>query len=334
MPTPIGKTTHNAKIGDTDFISLFESVGPAALARRLGYKSVRPVFGRRERLEEKIGRKIVAPKDTKALLREVGIENPARLHLKITDGEVLIGSDAHYWPGEASTAHRAFVKFCRDRKQKLRAVVMNGDELDGASISRHAPIGWEKRPALIEELDCVKDRLGEVEKIIGGACPLYWPLGNHDARLSTRLATMVPEYARVHGTQLKDHFPLWRPCWSLFINDDVVIKHRIRGGIHATRNNALVSGRTVVTGHLHSLKVTPLTDYNGTRWGVDCGTLLEPGIGEPWGDQVLNYTEDGPLDHRAGFVLLTFKDGKLLWPEQIWVRKRGEVEFRGEVILV
>jgi hypothetical protein len=300
----------------------------------MGYRSLRAVFGRRSEIEKRRGIKIVAPDDTKALLRKNDIESPVRLMLDIKDGEVLIGSDAHYWPGEASTAHRAFVLFCKERKQRLKAVVMNGDELDGATISRHAPIGWEKRPSLIDEIDAVKERLGEIERAIGKAAPLYWPLGNHDARFSTRLAHVAPEYARIHGVQLKDHFPFWRPCWSLWINNRVVIKHRIRGGIHATRNNTLAAGMTTVTGHLHSLKVAPVTDYNGTRWGVDCGTLLEPGIGEPWGNQVVNYTEDGPLDHRSGFVLLTFKDGELLWPEQIFVRKRGQVEFRGDVFSV
>lgn len=325
--------SHNQLVNDADFISIFESVGPRELARRVGYKSVRPVFERRATLERLLKRKIIAPKDTKALIRESG-ESPARLLLKITDGEVLIGSDSHYIPGEVSTAHRAFVHFCKTRKQKLKAVIKNGDELDGSTISRHAPIGWEKRPSLIDEIECVKDRLGEIEKVIGGACPLYWPLGNHDARFSTRLAHVAPEYARIHGVQLKDHFPFWKPCWSLFINDDVVVKHRMKGGTHATRNNALNSGKTIITGHLHSLKVTPLTDYNGTRWGVDGGTMMEPGIGEPWGDQAVNYTEDNPLDWRSGFVLLTFKDGRLLWPEHIWVRAKGEVEFRGEVIKV
>ena len=327
-------TPHNAKVSDTEFVRMFEALGPNALARELGYTTVRPVFSRRERLEQKLRRKIVAPRDTKSLLRDSGIENPARLHLNITDGVVIVGSDSHYWPGEVSTAHRAFLHFCKEMKQELRAVIKNGDELDGATISRHAPIGWEKRPSLIEEIDAVKERLGEVEKIIGGACPLYWPLGNHDARFSTRLAHVAPEYARVHGVQLKDHFPFWKPCWSLFINDDVVVKHRIRGGMHATRNNALNSGRTVITGHLHSLKVTPLTDYNGTRWGVDCGTMMEPGIGEPWGQQAVNYLEDNPVDWRSGFVVLTWHKGKLLWPEVVHVVESGKVSFCGKVYQV
>lgn len=327
------KEPHNAKLPEGDFIALFESIGPHALARKLHYSSVRPCLKRRADIEKRRGIRICAPQDTKALMRR-DEENPVRLHLNIQDGEVLIGSDSHYWPGEPSTAHRAFVHFCKTRKQKLKAVIKNGDELDGATISRHAPIGWEKRPALIDEIEVTKERLTEIEKVIGAACPLYWPLGNHDARFSTRLAHVAPEYARVYGVQLKDHFPFWKPCWSLWINDDVVVKHRIKGGIHATRNNTVAAGKTVITGHLHSLKVTPYTDYIGTRWGVDCGTMLEPGIGEPWGTQSVNYTEDNPVDWRSGFVLLTFKDGELLWPEQIWVRKRGEVEFRGEVIKV
>jgi hypothetical protein len=323
---------HNAKLPEKDFIALFESIGPNALARKLGYSTPRAVYGRREEIEKRRNIKIIAPKDTRLLLRQG--ENPARLHLTIDDGMVLIGSDSHYIPGEPSTAHRAFIHFCKKYKQQLRAVIKNGDELDGATISRHAPIGWEKRPSLIDEIETVKERLGEIEHVIGAACPLYWPLGNHDARFSTRLAHVAPEYARVYGVQLKDHFPFWKPCWALWINQDVVVKHRIKGGIHATRNNTLNAGRTVITGHLHSLKVTPMTDYNGTRWGVDCGTMMEPGLGEPWGEQAVNYTEDNPLDWRSGFIVLTFRNGKLLWPEVVHVIEKGKVEFRGEVIEV
>lgn len=325
-------SSHNARVPDNEFVELFESIGPNAMARRLGC-TMRPIYSRRERLEKKLGRKLHPPKNAIQMIREGG-ENPVRLQLRITDGEVLIGSDSHYWPGEPSTAHKAFVRFCQERKQSLRAVVKNGDELDGATISRHAPIGWEKRPSLIDEINITKERLGEIEKVIGAACPLVWPLGNHDARFSTRLAHMAPEYAKVHGVQLKDHFPFWKPCWSLWINDDVVVKHRIRGGIHATRNNAIASGRSIVTGHLHQLKVTPLTDYNGTRWGVDTGTMLEPGINGPWGDQVVNYTEDNPLDMRSGFILLTFEKGRLLWPEVVWVSAPGEYQFRGKTYTV
>src|SRR6185436_20343423 len=126
--------------------------------------------------------------------------------------------------------------------------------------------------------------------------------GNHDALFETRLATVAPEYARVHGVHLKDHFPRWKPCWSVWINNDVVVKHRWANGVHAVYNNTLRSGKTFITGHLHSLKVTPWSDYTGTRYGVDCGTLAEP-----YADQFIRYTEGNPLNWRSGFILLTFR---------------------------
>ena len=35
----------------------------------------------------------------------------------------------------------------------------------------------------------------------------------------------------------------------------------------------LWSGKTVITGHLHSQRISPITDYGRTRWGVDTGCL-------------------------------------------------------------
>jgi hypothetical protein len=172
---------------------------------------------------------------------------------------------------------------------------------------------------------CV-ERLGEIESAANGA-KLFWPLGNHDARFETRLAQAAPQYEGVRGFHLKDHFPAWAPCWSVWINDDVVVKHKFKNGIHATHNNTMWGGKTIVTGHLHSLKVTPLTDYTQTRWGVDTGTLAEPG-----GPQFVNYTEDNPTNWRSGFAVLTFRDGELLDPELCRVRKFDEVVFRGMVL--
>jgi hypothetical protein len=253
-------------------------------------------------------------------------EFPHRQTLSIEDGCVLVGSDCHYWPGIVTTAHRAFVKFVRDMKPK--AVILNGDVLDGARVSRHAPIGWEKRPELVDELEACKARLFEIEKVAKNARKI-WTLGNHDARFETRLALVAPEYAKVHGVHLKDHFPDWIGCWSAWINDSVVVKHRFKAGIHAPWNNTMWAGRTVVTGHLHSQKVYPLSDYNGTRWGVDGGTMAEA-----HGPQFIDYTEDNPVNWRSGFCVLTFWKGRLLTPELVRVIDPGKIEWRGQVVEV
>ena len=606
--------------------------------------SERAVFDRRARMEKRIERQITGP-DYRATRRH--IEHSQRIALRIDDGMVFVGSDSHYWPDIVSTAHQGFLYMARKFKPKI--VIKNGDVLDGATISRHPPIGWEDRPKLIEELTTVKERLNEIRDAAKGA-RFIWSLGNHDcldiqtecltkrgwlrycdikkddmvlskdgdaarwstidevvsfpfvgnlarvektrmsmavtpnhrvllkrlnwrtsrydkeeyrqaddlpcsfdlptaaqinnpgvdltddqislagwiltdghfgqydisiyqskpagieqigallerlgfdysfyerqrearvicgrapvrtaplpstqfyikaadakkikgwlppvkrlppwaldlsarqfavfldavvagdgcwdgynppgktccviygthemlgdiqaaavlhgwrarlatdnrgdfrlwltkepkirverpeifsekyagtvwclrvptgnfmvrrngcayftgnSRYETRLATIAPEFAKIHGFHLKDHFPEWEPCWSVWINDDVVVKHRFKGGIHAPWNNTIYAGRTMVTGHLHSQKVMPFTDYNGTRWGVDAGTMADPD-----GPQ-FEYLEDNPRNWRQGFCILTFKNGVLLQPELVRVHAPNVLDFRGELI--
>jgi hypothetical protein len=313
-----------SKCADADFIRMFEEMGAAKLAKHLNV-GVRRVYRRREVLETKIERQIKSGVAGGRVTR-LAEDHPARLPLEIKDGCVLIGSDAHYWPGIITTAHRAFVHFASELRPK--AIVMNGDVLDGASISRHPPIGWEDRPKLVDEIEACKERLYEIQRA-APAAERIWTLGNHDGRFETRLATVAPEYAKVHGVHLKDSFPKWRPCWATWINNEVVVKHRWKGGIHATHNNTVGSGKSMVTGHLHSLKVTPYSDYNGTRYGVDTGTLAEAG-----GPQFIDYCEDNPVNWRSGFVVLSFRGGRLLWPEVVHVLDADHVEFRGQVYAV
>lgn len=318
------------KISDDDFIYLFQTIGPRAMARKIN-QQYRALLLRRKNIERKRHIVIKPPPgnnqhNPEVILRSAIEDHPERRKLEIKDGVVLVGSDSHYWPGEPSTAHRAFVHFCKKLHPKV--VIKNGDELDGSTISRHTPIGWESRPSVVSELETVKERLDEIFKVSKNARHI-WPLGNHDARFETRLATVAPEYAMVNGVHLKDHIPEWEPCYSVWINNEVVIKHRFKGGIHATHNNTMWSGKTMITGHLHSLKVTPFTDYNGTRYGVDCGTMADP-----YGRQFLGYMEDNPRNWRSGFIVLTFRNGELMCPEMVIVRREGEVEFRAETYQV
>ena len=78
---------------------------------------------------------------------------------------------------------------------------------------------------------------------------------------------------------------------------------------------------------MHSLKVTPYTDYNGTRYGVDTGTLADIE-----GPQFVDYLEDSPTNWRSGFVVLTFVKGEMLWPEIVAKHSEGKIQFRGEII--
>ncbi len=309
MPSPA--------LSDEVFIKAFETIGAGGIVKQYGILE-NGVYHRRRRIEEKIGRPLIAP------TRRPGKEYPHRAQLSVSDGVVLVGSDFHIWPDSESIALRAFKKFAKDLKPS--AVILNGDVLDFPQISRHPPIGWESSPSPKDEIEAAQDHLNDIVQAAPRGCRKLWPLGNHDARFETRLATVANEYKGLKGIHLSDFFPLWEKGWSAWINDDVVVKHRWKGGIHATHNNTLGAGKTMITGHLHSQKVTPYTDYNGTRYGVDTGCVADTDH-----KAFVDYTEDAPLNWRSGFVVLTFTNGTLLAPELVTKFDDHHVQFRGQL---
>jgi metallophosphoesterase superfamily enzyme len=314
---------------DGQIISVIEnSASMAEASRQLGI-NVSALYKRRKRIESKVKEPLKGPNDNHQMKQRLeATTHPKAQNLGILNGTVIVFSDAHFWPGIHTTAYRGLLWAIKELQPK--AVIANGDIFDGAGISRHPRIGWAKAPTVMQELKACTLAMGEIEEAAKKArhnVKLIWPLGNHDARFETFLAANAPQYEHVKGFSLRDHFPDWEPCWSVWLNDSTVVKHRFKGGIHATHNNTMWSGKNIITGHLHSLKVTPFTDYNGVRYGIDTGTLAEP-----YGPQFEDYTEQGPLNWRSGFAVLTFSNGKLLLPELATTHGPDSIEFRGRVI--
>ena len=313
-----------ARYSEGEFVELFRTLGPRRMARQTGLP-IQAIMQRRQRIEQTRGVELTGPNVQVGGYAKVPAPlGSARIELDVREGTVLVASDAHYWPGEETLMHRALTQFAKELKP--RALILNGDVMDFPAISRHARIGWEHRPQVIEEIEWAQDKLHELAQASGQARKI-WTLGNHDARFESRLANLAPEYAKLHGFHLHEHFPLFEPCWSVWVNDHTVVKHRFRGGIHAVHNNLLWSGKNIITGHLHSAQVRPLTDYNGTRWGVDSGCLAEPSA-----RAFLDYTEDNPKNWRSAFAVLTFHQGMLMCPELILKWDEQHVQFRGEII--
>lgn len=313
---------------DDEFINIwlrYQGHTPS-ISKELGIAQ-RNVFARRRAIEGRRG--IVLPSG----MFPGGVQRPReyvekvghRIKLDIQNGMVVIFGDAHYWPGDRSIAHEALVRFIK--KHQPTAVICNGDAFDGARISRHPPTGWAKMPDVVDEIDYCKEMIGEIASAAPENAKLVWCMGNHDTRFSARLAMMAPEYVGIKGTDLPDHFPSWNFSWSCEINDSVMVKHRWHNGVHATWNNTLKGGRSIFTNHIHRLAVTPITDYNGRRYGVDCGTLSDFG---PEHDK-FTYGEDSPFNWGSGFAVATFKNGTLLPPELVVVQD-GIAYFRGEPV--
>lgn len=308
-------------IEDHELIELFKKYGSPKRVAEILKVDVGTVYRRRHNLQTK--QNLILPSfnaKQKSVVRGVISENRRIFDCEIQNGQVFIASDAHYWPGESTVAHLAFVKLLK--KYKPQTVIMNGDVFDGARISRHEPLYGTNPPNVKDEISACEDRLNEIANASPNAAKI-WTLGNHDIRIFRSLSVKNPEL--VETVDLFSYFPGWKVVWMININDNVVVKHRWHGGLHSTYNNTLRSGKTIVTGHLHQLKITPWSDYNGRRYGVDTGTLAEP-----YGDQFV-YTEGNPVNWCSGFAVLTFKDGMLLPPELCEVID-GKAYFRGEEV--
>lgn len=241
----------------------------------------------------------------------------------VENGHVIVYSDAHFWPGERTVANEALLLLLKELKPKR--VIANGDIFDGARVSRHDPHGWGQPPSVREELDACRDRQHEIVMAAPKGCEFDWNIGNHDMRFDKTLAIHAGQYDGVIE-RLCDHFPEWNMAWSIRLNRNVMIKHRWHNGIHATYNNALKGGLTIVTGHLHRLAVTPWANYTGRIWGVDSGTLSDP-LGPQF-----EYLENNSTPWCSGFAVLTFKDGMILPPELCEVIE-GHAYFRGKLVV-
>jgi len=315
---------------DEEFIELWDIHKSGKKIADILKISERRVLHRRRRLEEKnsIELKSADPRGIRYEKEPVTIQHGVRHNLGMLNGVIIVFSDAHFWPGIRSTAFQGLLWAINELQPK--AIINNGDCFDGASISRFPRLGYDNKPSVIGELKACEASLEEIEtaaKAGNRQCKLVWTLGNHDARFENTLANRVPEFANIKGFTLRDHFPAWIHSWSCQPNDDIVVKHRWKGGIHAVYNNTVASGKSYVTGHLHSLKCVPYTDLNGVRYGIDTGTLAEP-----TGPQFIDYLEDSPTNWRSGFAVLTLWNGHLLQPELVQVFDKKHIEFRGQII--
>jgi len=237
---------------------------------------------------------------------------------------VLVGSDCHYVPGEAPSAgHSAFVELTSRFAEEgtLRAVILNGDVTDFQAISKHQRIMWEPQPSVADELAVVQERMAEIASIAGLDTELAMTIGNHDARLDSKLSASVPELEGVPDLDLRSHISAdWAMSWQVEINgsgpDSVLVKHRHRSGANATKANLISAGRSIVTGHTHQPGITRISHGARHLYGVDAGCIAALNS-----KAFVGYTEmaaaAGMANWASGFVVLTFASGRLLPPELV-----------------
>lgn len=254
-----------------------------------------------------------------------------QLFADIDDGYVIVGSDAHIWPGRPTVSMEALLLVTTALGSQVRMLVANGDFVDGARTNRHDPDGWNSRPSVKDEIDGVQEALLAWRLAAKRAKPrTIYTIGNHEKNFERKLVAQVKEFEGMPGFRLQDHFPDWEMCLSLGVNwaseRRVMIKHRHAGGVHAGYNNTMKAGCSTVTGHTHGLEAKPWGDYGGRRWGVQTGTLADPD-----GPQ-FEYAENAPSPACSGFAVLRFREGRMLPPELCEVID-GRAYWRGEAIV-
>jgi hypothetical protein len=248
--------------------------------------------------------KVRKEKNQEALKQRLeATSHSVRRGMELDKGRVIIFSDAHF------------------------TVICNGDAFDGAVLSRFPSINYDRKPSVLDELNYCKTHLEAIEAVRPAGCRLIWTMGNHDMRYESFLVSRVPEFSGVDNFSLKDHFPNWETCWSFWINDDTVVKHRHKSGRYAGYNNVQASFCNIFTGHTHVLTLSPISTFDQkTYWGVQTGTLADVN------SDAFVYCEDNAKDWRQGFIMASWENGKLLMPEMVLVNDEDSVQFRGEIL--
>jgi len=316
-------------VSDQEFIKLWKELGsPTLVGEKLGINP-RSAMTRRKNIEIRYSIKL----PTFNSLRDPKKERPKKIEQtphNVRRGidvnkvkKVIVFSDAHF-TDTTTTAFKALIKMIDEFKPEV--IICNGDAFDGQVLSRFPSINYDQKPTVLQELNACRYHLDEIVKHKPAGCELIWTLGNHDMRYESWLVNKVPEYSGVDGFSLKYHFPEWKTCWSYWIGEETVVKHRFKGGRTAGYSNLMAAGNTnIVTGHTHVLCASPISNYQGTFWGVQTGCLADPF------SSTFEYCEDSPKDWRSGFVMLSFDQGRMLMPELVMVCGEDEYEFRGSI---
>jgi hypothetical protein len=317
-----------AACSDAEFLALWHQFKGSSVAMQKALNiDVANVYRRRRRIEKRLGQALLchSPQSPDAVL--IGPENTyiRKNSATLTDGVIVVFTDAHIHPGVQTTAQRALLKLLPKIKPDI--VVDNGDSFDGGQISRHDRIGWDRRPTVQEELQANGEFHDAVRRAAKGA-KFFWNWGNHDMRYPTRLAAQVPEFMGVAGMRLEDHFPEWHFGICLTINPEdrcpLLIKHRYRGGDHADWNNTMRAGIHIGTGHDHQMGARRFADKRGVRWGMRFGTLSDADL------PIFDYQEANPSQQVSGFGVLKYKNSRLMCPQFCEVIADGRVEYMGE----
>ncbi|MGI9572272.1 MAG: hypothetical protein ACR2L5_02995 [Candidatus Actinomarinaceae bacterium] len=259
---------------------------------------------------------------------------PLTSHISISSDvpyTMLVFSDAHF-EGHETASYLIMLKVLKDlvKTRQLKCVVANGDIMDLSILSTFAKYHTEIRPqerTVQKEIWDSQAQLSKIQKIINTA---KYPIkqlatfGNHETRLSKVAMTWGRAFEDLEAFKIQNLFPDWDWAMSHLVDDSVIIKHRMRGGIHTAYQNAMRSGLNIITGHTHQLNMRTFNTYSNTSMSIQTGHLSET---------YHPYQEDNIAnDWNNGFVVITIDPiEKTIHPELVQVNNLfRSAYFRGK----
>lgn len=198
----------------------------------------------------------------------------------ISQSKILILSDLHF-PYQDNQAIRAAIKYGKEKK--VTCILINGDLLDFANISRHEK-DWRMR-SVSQEFEAVREFLIELRSHFP-KCKIVFKEGNHDERFEKYLFTKAPEIFDDNEFKLEVRLRLAELRIDI-VKDMLPIKigklnvlhgHELQGGggVNPARATFLKTIDNVLIGHCHRSSQHTEPTFSGdvivvTSQGCLCG---------------------------------------------------------------
>ncbi len=198
----------------------------------------------------------------------------------ISQSKILILSDLHF-PYQDNQAIRAAIKYGKEKK--VTCILINGDLLDFANISRHEK-DWRMR-SVSQEFEAVREFLIELRSHFPKA-KIVFKEGNHDERFEKYLFTKAPEIFDDNEFKLEVRLRLAELRIDI-VKDMLPIKigklnvlhgHELQGGggVNPARATFLKTIDNVLIGHCHRSSQHTEPTFSGdvivvTSQGCLCG---------------------------------------------------------------
>ena len=225
--------------------------------------------------------------------------------------KTMIISDLH---GEHvdEAAYAIALAYMKDYKPDQ--VVVNGDLGDFFSISDFDK-NPEQKTTLKDDKKIMREYLFDIRKAAGKEAKITYIEGNHENRLQKYLwrhpeldgmeELLLPNILGVKDKQINVEFigadrEYWKNTLGQKNIGNAVITHGdnrlngVKGGMHASYNTAKQTGRDIIIGHTHRLKMNYFTNFAQTVVGIECGCLCKiPGTAD-WAHGFVTFeTEKG-----------------------------------------